>query len=434
MSSAITSTERRPPTRESERPVALIGAGVVLGVDRVPAGRSRRRAAARPDEDAVTLAAEACALALEGFDGTVGAICFVTTTPPYEEGGSVQPLAEILGLQGDVYALELTASWRDGLAGVRLARSLSDELGATLLCAANADPEDSTTGDGAVALLLGPASGPAAGEQTALANLTPAASSAVELRDRWRLPGDSEPREADKSFVQAIGTERLSSDLIAMVPETLTAPPVVIGPDARGSASIERSLGGPGDPITSHVGILGAAHPLLRLVAGLDSEALVVAVANGLGEALHVAPTPAGDRLASAVRGQAADEGHAVECAMPQPQASDFDPFSSGPRSWRDRASDLRLEGLLPPSALPAGGAGREYPRGAVIAWTADKVYPAAPLTEMVAVEMDGSGRFFGQVAMGEHVSIGDRVELVPRRLHQGGGVIQYFWKARGCR
>src|ERR1700733_9786724 len=103
------------------RAVALVGAGFRLGVDRAPAGRGRRRAAARPDEDAVTLAVEAAAEALDGFQGSVGRICLATITPPYLEGGSVQALAEILGLQGAVQALELTSSSRDGLAALRLA-------------------------------------------------------------------------------------------------------------------------------------------------------------------------------------------------------------------------------------------------------------------------------------------------------------------------
>jgi uncharacterized OB-fold protein len=47
---------------------------------------------------------------------------------------------------------------------------------------------------------------------------------------------------------------------------------------------------------------------------------------------------------------------------------------------------------------------------------------------------MDDGGQFYGQVAIGEHVAIDDRVELVPRRLHNGGGMIQYFWKVRPCR
>jgi uncharacterized OB-fold protein len=52
----------------------------------------------------------------------------------------------------------------------------------------------------------------------------------------------------------------------------------------------------------------------------------------------------------------------------------------------------------------------------------------------MVAVSIDDGGQFFGQVAIGETVAIGDRVELVPRILHKGGGMVQYFWKVKPCR
>ena len=41
--------------------------------------------------------------------------------------------------------------------------------------------------------------------------------------------------------------------------------------------------------------------------------------------------------------------------------------------------------------------------------------------------------RFFAdrghQVVPSASVEIGDRVRLVPRRLHLGGGAVQYFWK-----
>jgi uncharacterized OB-fold protein len=52
----------------------------------------------------------------------------------------------------------------------------------------------------------------------------------------------------------------------------------------------------------------------------------------------------------------------------------------------------------------------------------------------MVAVDLPSGSRFFGQVAAGETIAIGDRVRLVPRRLHSGGEMVQYFWKAEPCR
>jgi uncharacterized OB-fold protein len=70
---------------------------------------------------------------------------------------------------------------------------------------------------------------------------------------------------------------------------------------------------------------------------------------------------------------------------------------------------------------------------GKVITEARDHVYPGGAVTGMAVVEMDGGGRFYGQVIPSETVAVGDRVRLVPRVLHCGGGVIQYFWKVSRC-
>jgi hypothetical protein len=433
----VTTVQQEPP--QDAPPVGarlscvLLSAAAVVGLDRVPVGRSGRRAVARADEDAVTLAAEAAALALPEALERVGAIVLVTTTPPYREGGAVQALAELLGLQGGVFGLELSAGDRDGLAAVRVAAGLARGGGPVLICAAHAGLGDRTRGDGAVALLVGDDHA-AESNGGGLARLTPAGSLAIEFRDRWRLPDDREFREADRSFVQEIGTDRLTRELIEQVGDGLEAPVLIVGPDSRASAKLERSLGGPADPVTAHTGVVGVAHPLLRLLAGLEAPCLVVSVSNGLGEAVRVDPTPAGSELAGEVRELAEHGGSRVEQATPAAFAADFDPFASGPRAWRDRDVDLRLKGLVgPPEGLPVVP-GRRHPQGRVIAWTNDHVYPPTTSTEMAVVDMDDGGQFYGQVAIGEHTAIGDRVELVPRRLHHGGGMIQYFWKVRPCR
>src|SRR3954451_7157362 len=109
--SALEHLSRQPTPDTTLRLSAdLLGAGVVLGADRVKSGRLARRAVARPDEDAVTLAAEAAARALSSDVERVGGIVMATTTPPYMEGASVQALAELLGLHGEVFALELSGS------------------------------------------------------------------------------------------------------------------------------------------------------------------------------------------------------------------------------------------------------------------------------------------------------------------------------------
>src|ERR1700676_2794024 len=114
-------TLSRDATRTAGQTTTLLGAGAVLAEDRLGGGSSgRRRPVARRDEDVITLAAEAARQALPAALRGVSALILASTTGPYQEGGSSQTLAEILGLQGDVLAIDLTASRRDGLLAIRL--------------------------------------------------------------------------------------------------------------------------------------------------------------------------------------------------------------------------------------------------------------------------------------------------------------------------
>jgi hypothetical protein len=410
------------------RGVNLIGAGSRLARDRVPAGRGARRAAARPDEDAVTLAAQAAAEAL-GSQAEVAAVILATTSPPYVTGGSVQTLVEVLGLQGATTAVELGASARDSLLAIRLAAAFVD-VGPVLICGSQCGGADRLDGDGAVALLV-VAEG--AGNSAPLAKLTPAAALTVEVRDHWRLPGDAAARAADSSFVADVATRETLDRLLDLVPAPLRAPVAAVGPDRRATASVEKSGAGSGDPLLARTGMLGPAHPLARLLAGLGPEQLVAAASNGLAEAVHVSSTERPSEAAEQLLQRAA-AGEDVAAGFVADPAPDYDPFGSGPRSWRDRGADLRLEGLVRADPGEPLAAIRRRPEGTVIACTVDRVFPAAAATGMAAVDLDSGDRFYGQVAMGEEVAIGDRVELVLRRLHQGAGINHYFWKVKPCR
>ena len=51
----------------------------------------------------------------------------------------------------------------------------------------------------------------------------------------------------------------------------------------------------------------------------------------------------------------------------------------------------------------------------------------------MAVVTLEDGARFYGQVAAGDAVEIGQEIRLVPRRLHAGGGLVQYYWKVASC-
>ena len=72
--------------------------------------------------------------------------------------------------------------------------------------------------------------------------------------------------------------------------------------------------------------------------------------------------------------------------------------------------------------------------RGRVFTFTRDHLVPTPdPPTVMVAADLEGGGRFYAQLtdADPDTIAIDMRVELTFRRLHEGEGYVNYFWKFR---
>jgi uncharacterized OB-fold protein len=390
------------------------------------------------DEDAVTLAAMASLPLLARHDARPGVLVLATTTPPYRAGGSVQPLAEILGLGADLVTLELSATARDGLAALRAGAALAREGRPALVVAAHrgsaAHRED---GDGAVALLAGP--GPGAIE----VDLGPAR--AEEARERWSLARDGAEREGDPTLTVALVGERARA-VAGGDPAGLVS---LAG--RRATARLERALGGPGDPVAGEAGFLGAAHAPARLLAGADAPQAIVASANGLTEIARARPGEGAADLAARVAAALAG-GEGAERAPAGPAGDEgLDPYASLPRAGREAGQDLRLAAarcagcgriLYPPPAASCPSCATPGPHeparlgreGTVLTATRDRVYPDGDATVMAVVSVDGGGRFYGQAVPGAEVDVGRRVRLVPRVLHRGGDVVQYFWKVEPCR
>jgi uncharacterized OB-fold protein len=186
-------------------------------------------------------------------------------------------------------------------------------------------------------------------------------------------------------------------------------------------------------------------------VLGLDSPQTLLAAAGGLSEAIRVDP---GDGAAAvAERAREAVDRHPEEGTAQSIDWEGISPYVSGPRSWRERGQDLRLEGARcrvcgrltfpAPARCPGCGSGDLSPErlgrtGIVVTQTRDRAFPMSRSTGMAVVDLDessnGSGaRFYGQVVPSATVEIGQRVRLVPRRLHLGGNAVQYFWKVTGA-
>jgi uncharacterized OB-fold protein len=95
-----------------------------------------------------------------------------------------------------------------------------------------------------------------------------------------------------------------------------------------------------------------------------------------------------------------------------------------------------RVEFPAPPLRCPGCGAIPEphvlRTAGRLLTWTVDRLYESRVATGMAVVDLDGGGRFYGQVADGcplDALRAGAAVRLVPRLLHGGDRRTAYFWK-----
>ena len=72
--------------------------------------------------------------------------------------------------------------------------------------------------------------------------------------------------------------------------------------------------------------------------------------------------------------------------------------------------------------------------RGRVFTFTKDHLVPSPdPPTVMMAADLDGGGRFYTQMTDGDPATVDFDmpVELTFRRFHEGGELVNYFWKFR---
>jgi uncharacterized OB-fold protein len=375
------------------------------------------------DDDTITLAADAAIELLDRTSSRPAALLLATVSAPLIEGGAVQILAELTGLAGvGLHVQEhggTTAAAGSALVG---AAALVNAGIAPVLVVASDTRRDTSGipyGDGAIAILLD--------TDGSLGRLVFVGSAAEAFPDRWRHDDEDSVQVGDDSLLP-FGPA--AAHRTALVGDADTIKLVTVN-----TPSIERA------------GLLGCGALPAALLLDSDeaSPTSLVVSAGGVTHAMRFEPGPglaaasaaAHAVLAAGVDGAPASVG----------QVTGFEPYSSGPRAWRERHQDLNLDGvrcadcgqvLFPaPPACPLDGVDAKLEpwrlgrTGTVLTFTRDHLFPLGTPITMCVIAIDGGGRFYGQTAGGQSVGIGDRVRLVPRLLHEGGGRPQYFWKVQ---
>lgn len=372
------------------------------------------------DEDSVTLAASAGLAILErNAQPKPQALVVATVSAPLPEPGVTPYLAEIFDLQASgAYASERGGSVAAGVAAVTEALALIVAGFDPVLVIATDTRRDShgrAFGDGAVALLLG---------ATGQAGTIEHAGAAVELFvDRWRRPFGAGVESGDKSL-DRFGPGKAFTDNL--------------DPDSYDAVI---ATGADGPPLT-RAGFLGCAQPLAELLTSRSSERsrlLVTASAGGISHGFRFETGPA--MVTVMKRAHAEIKAGSEDPPASHPDETSYDPFTSQASARRERGATYRLEARRdpktneviyppPPTVTAALLEPMRLTRSGIVhTFARDHVFPmGGPLT-MAVVSLDGGGRFYGQVVAGGTVEIGDRVELVLRRIHTGGGLPHYFWK-----
>ncbi|MBW1682317.1 MAG: 3-hydroxy-3-methylglutaryl CoA synthase [Deltaproteobacteria bacterium] len=440
------------------------------------------RTVANNDEDAVTMAVEAGRNALGDMDkGKVEGLFFATTSPVYKEKMNAALLGAALDLRREIATLDFAHSLRSGTGALKAAL---DAVGAgsmqtVLVTAADCrlgyprSDQEQAFGDGAAALLVGPEAGAARFEG--------AFQVSHEMMDVWRNPEDAFVRTWESRFILGEGFMKHVAEAVEGLLKRMdltadrVARLILPAPDLRTHKRVVKRLGfNPetqvSDPLISRVGHCGAAHPLLMLAAALDTAApgdllLLAAYGDGTDALLF----RAGEKVRERTPRRTLEDFLEQKIMLPSyarflsykgiVETVPGEPFRLIPSAtvtWRDRNSILRCHGSkcrdCGTLAFPVQrvcytcNAKDRFDEvriaemeGEVFTFTRDNLAGRSddPVVVQTVAEFGTEKvRFYGMMTdcVPSEIRVGTPVGLTFRRIYEGAGMHNYFWKCRPLR
>lgn len=433
----------------------LRGADIALARGR-SGGRGERRVAAF-DEDSLTMAVEAARLLGREALAGVSAVVFCTTNPPYAAKNNAAAAHAALDLPEEVPAYDLGGAYRSVIGALAAATPGTLLLAGDVTVARPDDADELTRGDGAAAILCGPA-------EDGAVRVVELVSTTAEFLGHWRPPGQLTTSSSEERFVLERYQELLERTLARLCTSSVDHV-VVSSPALRVARTAAKALARFG-PIRSleGVGHAGAADPLVRLAAVLDvaepgQTVMLVTLADGCDalvlRCMDTLPAARPRRSVADQLERARPVGYLdylnwrglVDRAGPRrPEPAVVSPPASARNSvWKFglKASRCRECGKVqaPPQrvCVRCGSVDRTDPVplsdavGRVRTYSVDRLAysPNPPLVALV-VDFDGGGRLETELAdpVPESLRVGAEVRMTFRRRHSSGGVHNYAWKA----
>ncbi|MFC1925292.1 hydroxymethylglutaryl-CoA synthase family protein [Chloroflexota bacterium] len=444
------------------------------------AGRGEK-AVANWDEDSLTMAVEAGRTCLTGMDkGSVDALYFATTTPPYKEKQSASIIAAALDLDENIVAADFTNSVRSGTIALRAALDAVKAgsaknvlvIAADCRMAAPNSALEPVLADGAAALLVG--------KDEVAVEIEGSHYLTSEFMDVWRLEYDRIIRIWEDRFILEEGYLKILPKAISTLLKAHGlstkdfSKTAFYALDGRSHGAMVKKLGLDAktqvqDPLFDRVGNTGAAYAPMMLVGALEeakpgdrilwanygdgADAHVLRVGEGIEKIRD------GRSLSKQIQSKFMLENYGkyikFRGLMEFEQNYEYRTRTSLPLIWRDRNWVYRFHGhkcqkcgkvQFPlQKACMYCQAREEFldevplqdKTGTLFTFSMDERVPVVdPPNVVAAVSLDGGGRFFSQMTdrVPENVKVGMPMELTFRRITEALGVHNYFWKCKPAR
>ncbi|HVP79589.1 MAG TPA: hydroxymethylglutaryl-CoA synthase [Thermodesulfobacteriota bacterium] len=442
-------------------------------------GIGGEKAVAGYDEDTVTMAVAAAQDCTGRSGKKVSALSFASTTAPYREKQSAAIIASVIGLDRRCATADFSNSLRAGTTALKSALDAvksgsADQVLVTASDYRTGAPKgrvEQLLGDGAAALMIG--------SNEVIVDIEGSYSIFNEFTDVWKTDTDSFLRSGEGRFIDDIGYLPTMQEAVSKLMKAYSLRPadfskiVFSASDSRQHGDLAKKLGFEAsqvqDPLFSQIGNSGTAGALLMLVAALeDAKAgdriLFVNYGDG-SDAFILRATQAiagiqtrpmmGDRLA---RKRSIDYGTYLNWRDLIPLEASNLPERGEPSlvsRWRERRVIASLSGVRcrkcgTPQIHPIGQTIRvcivcqskdefdDYKfsdkKGKLFTYSIDHLQPTKnPPGLNGVVDFDGGGRLICELTDCDldRVKIGMPVEMTFRKLSQGKGIVNYFWKAK---
>jgi 3-hydroxy-3-methylglutaryl CoA synthase len=432
------------------------------------------RAVARYDEDSLTMAVGAALDCTHHDHPQADGLFFASTTSPYKEKQAAAIIAASIDLPRETRTVDFADSLRSGTIALSSAIDAVKSGSARNIIVAASDCRmgagksqfEQLFGDGAVALAIG--------DSDVIASVEGNYSLFSELLETWRLEGNPFVQSWEERFVVTEGYMKTMQMILSGVMEKYKLTPqefaklVVYGPDTKSHANLAKRVGFDlrtqvQDPLFESLGNMGTAALPMMLAAALrearpNDRILVANYADG-GDAFILKVTEHISKVQEKMKKRLGKKIYVNYerylnwrdlVPLEGPRRSDPRPPSIT-CLWRERRSVLALYGnrckqcgtvQYPPQRVCANCQTKDRfedyklsdKRGKIFTYAIDYLTSSKEAPALIGVvDFEGGGRIMCEVAECEpsEIRIGMPVEMCFKKLGDGGGVHNYFWKAR---